>query len=195
MLDPTSLSGMFMQYGRSLLWAITEAIGFCLGVGISLKVFDMLSTDIDEWDEKFKILLNPTDHLGNPTSNAQIGTDAPSLTVRINDDDASEVVEFSTTAVISDENDVINVEGSDPGANSINLPITIAKESAKNIVLKYSIDHTYNYPEGSDFYYDADFPNNENIATKGYDYNFGTVTTNVAGDSICLLYTSDAADE
>ena len=51
MLDPTSLSGMFMQYVRSLLWAITAAIGFGLGVGISLKVFDMLSTDIDEWEE------------------------------------------------------------------------------------------------------------------------------------------------
>ena len=51
MLDPTSLSGMLMQYGRSLLWAITAAIGFGLGVGISLKVFDMLSTDIDEWEE------------------------------------------------------------------------------------------------------------------------------------------------
>ena len=51
MLDPTSWSGMFAQYGRSLLWAITAAIGFCLGVGISLKVFDWLSTDIDEWEE------------------------------------------------------------------------------------------------------------------------------------------------
>ena len=51
MLDPTSWSGMFAQYGRSLLWAITAAIGFGLGVGISLKVFDLLSTDIDEWEE------------------------------------------------------------------------------------------------------------------------------------------------
>jgi uncharacterized membrane protein YjfL (UPF0719 family) len=42
---------MFAQYGRSLLWAITAAIGFGLGVGISLKVFDWLSTDIDEWEE------------------------------------------------------------------------------------------------------------------------------------------------
>ncbi len=50
-LDPTSWSGMFAQYGRSLLWAITAAIGFGLGVGISLKVFDWLSTDIDEWEE------------------------------------------------------------------------------------------------------------------------------------------------
>ena len=51
MLDPTSWSGMFAQYGRSLLWAITAAIGFGLGVCISLKVFDWLSTDIDEWEE------------------------------------------------------------------------------------------------------------------------------------------------
>ena len=51
MLDPTSWGGMFAQYGRYLLWAITAAIGFGLGVGISLKVFDWLSTDIDEWAE------------------------------------------------------------------------------------------------------------------------------------------------
>jgi len=51
MLDPTSWGGMFAQYGRSLLWAITAAIGFGLGVGISLKVFDWFSTDIDEWEE------------------------------------------------------------------------------------------------------------------------------------------------
>ena len=37
MLDPMSLEGMFAQYGRSLLWAITAAVGFGLGVGISLK--------------------------------------------------------------------------------------------------------------------------------------------------------------
>ncbi|MFL3026629.1 MAG: hypothetical protein ACJZZ8_03975 [Candidatus Neomarinimicrobiota bacterium] len=51
MLDPMSMEGMFIQYGRSLLWAITAAIGFGLGVGISLKVFDWLSSDIDEWEE------------------------------------------------------------------------------------------------------------------------------------------------
>ena len=51
MLVPTSWGGMFAQYGRSLLWAITAAIGFGLGVGISLKVFDWLSSDIDEWEE------------------------------------------------------------------------------------------------------------------------------------------------
>ena len=51
MLDPMSMEGMFAQYGRSLLWAITAAIGFGLGVGIALKVFDWLSSDIDEWEE------------------------------------------------------------------------------------------------------------------------------------------------
>jgi len=47
MLDPTSWSGMFAQYGRSLLWAITAAIGFGLGVGISLKVFDWRSLSVE----------------------------------------------------------------------------------------------------------------------------------------------------
>ena len=51
MLYTTSWGCIFAQYGRSLLWAITAAIGFGLGVGISLKVFDWLSTDIDEWEE------------------------------------------------------------------------------------------------------------------------------------------------
>ena len=141
----------------------------------------------DEWDEKFKIVLNATDHATNPTQNAQIGTDAPSLTVRINDNDANEEVAFSTTTTTDDENDVTNVEGSDPGANTINLPIAIAKQSGKDIVLKYSIDHTLNYPGASDLYYDADYPNNENTATKGHDYNFGTVITNAAGDSIVTI--------
>ena len=32
-------------------WSITAAVGFAFGIGIALKVFDMLSTDIDEWEE------------------------------------------------------------------------------------------------------------------------------------------------
>ena len=71
------------------------------------------------------------------------------------------------------------------------------------MVLKYSIDNVINYPSASDFYYDPTYARNENIATRGHDYNFGTVTTNASGDSIvtiaagntiayipCLLYTS-----
>ena len=40
-----------MQYARAIGWSITAAVGFAFGIGIALKVFDMLSTDIDEWEE------------------------------------------------------------------------------------------------------------------------------------------------
>ena len=36
---------------KSNRWSITAAVGFAFGIGIALKVFDMLSTDIDEWEE------------------------------------------------------------------------------------------------------------------------------------------------
>ena len=88
-------------------------------------------------------MLNATDHAANPTQNVQIGTDAPSLTVTISDNDDLEEVAFSTTAAEDDENDVTNAEGTDPGANSINLPIAIVQQSGKDIVLKYSIDHNF----------------------------------------------------
>ncbi|HIF83581.1 MAG TPA: DUF350 domain-containing protein, partial [Candidatus Marinimicrobia bacterium] len=32
-------------------WSITAAVGFAFGIGIALKVFDWLSTEIDEWEE------------------------------------------------------------------------------------------------------------------------------------------------
>jgi uncharacterized membrane protein YjfL (UPF0719 family) len=35
----------------SLGWILTASIGFALGVGIAIKVFDALSTNIDEWEE------------------------------------------------------------------------------------------------------------------------------------------------
>jgi uncharacterized membrane protein YjfL (UPF0719 family) len=37
--------------GYAILWAITASIGFAFGVGLAIKVFDWLSTDIDEWEE------------------------------------------------------------------------------------------------------------------------------------------------
>ena len=49
--DPNTLSGILMQYGRAVGWSITAAVEFAFGVGIALKVFDWLSTDIDEWEE------------------------------------------------------------------------------------------------------------------------------------------------
>lgn len=51
MFDPTSLSGLFIEYARALGWSIVAAVGFAFGVGVALKVFDWLSTDIDEWEE------------------------------------------------------------------------------------------------------------------------------------------------
>ncbi|MBI66483.1 MAG: hypothetical protein CMG65_01660 [Candidatus Marinimicrobia bacterium] len=51
MLDPTSFSGLLAEYGRAIGWSIAAAIGFSFGVGLALKVFDWLSTGIDEWEE------------------------------------------------------------------------------------------------------------------------------------------------
>tara|TARA_S200000501_G_scaffold311821_1_gene302613 strand:+ start:13208 stop:13447 length:240 start_codon:yes stop_codon:yes gene_type:complete len=49
--DPNSLIGMLTQYLRAVGWSIAAAVGFAFGIGIALKVFDMLSTEIDEWQE------------------------------------------------------------------------------------------------------------------------------------------------
>lgn len=51
MLDPTSWGGTFLAYLRALGWSIVAAVGFAFGVGIAIKVFDWLSSDINEWEE------------------------------------------------------------------------------------------------------------------------------------------------
>ena len=51
MLDPTSFSGLLAECGRAIGWSVAAAIGFSFGVGLALKVFDWLSSDIDEWEE------------------------------------------------------------------------------------------------------------------------------------------------
>ena len=45
------LEETLLQYLRAVGWSVTAAVGFAFGVGIALKVFDWLSTDIDEWEE------------------------------------------------------------------------------------------------------------------------------------------------
>ena len=45
------LEETLLQYLRAVGWFITAAVGFAFGVGIALKVFDWLSTDIEEWEE------------------------------------------------------------------------------------------------------------------------------------------------
>jgi len=51
MSDPNSVMGLLTQYARAVGWSITAAVGFAFGIGIALKVFDWLSTEIDEWEE------------------------------------------------------------------------------------------------------------------------------------------------
>ena len=51
MPDPNTLMGLLTHYARAVGWAIAAAVGFAFGIGIALKVFDWLSTEIDEWEE------------------------------------------------------------------------------------------------------------------------------------------------
>jgi uncharacterized membrane protein YjfL (UPF0719 family) len=39
------------QFARSFGWAIVAAISFAFSMGLAIKVFDLLSRDIDEWEE------------------------------------------------------------------------------------------------------------------------------------------------
>ena len=50
-MDPFSWSYTLMSYLKGIGWAIVASIGFSFGVGLAIKVFDWLSTKIDEWEE------------------------------------------------------------------------------------------------------------------------------------------------
>ena len=39
------------QFGKSFGWALVAAVSFALSMGLAIKVFDLLSKDIDEWEE------------------------------------------------------------------------------------------------------------------------------------------------
>jgi len=39
------------QFARSFGWAIVAAISFAFAMGLAIKVFDLLSREIDEWEE------------------------------------------------------------------------------------------------------------------------------------------------
>jgi uncharacterized membrane protein YjfL (UPF0719 family) len=39
------------QFARSFGWAIVAAISFAFAMGLAIKVFDLLSPGIDEWEE------------------------------------------------------------------------------------------------------------------------------------------------
>ncbi|MFQ6606241.1 MAG: DUF350 domain-containing protein [Fidelibacterota bacterium] len=50
-MNPFGLQETLLSYLRAIGWSIAAAIGFSFGVGLAIKVFDWLSTDIDEWEE------------------------------------------------------------------------------------------------------------------------------------------------
>ncbi|MCH7611917.1 MAG: DUF350 domain-containing protein [Candidatus Marinimicrobia bacterium] len=50
-MDPFGIESTLLSYLRAIGWSITAAIGFSFGIGLAIKVFDWLSSDIDEWEE------------------------------------------------------------------------------------------------------------------------------------------------
>ena len=50
-MDPFSWSYTFTMYLRAIGWALVAALGFSLGIGLAIKVFNLLSKDINEWEE------------------------------------------------------------------------------------------------------------------------------------------------
>ena len=51
LLDTFGLKSVFATYARAIGWSVVAALGFSIGIGLALKVFDWMSTDIDEWEE------------------------------------------------------------------------------------------------------------------------------------------------
>ena len=45
------ISLTLLQMGRSLAWAVVAAVSFAFAMGLSIKVFDWMSKDINEWEE------------------------------------------------------------------------------------------------------------------------------------------------
>ena len=130
-----------------------------------------------EFDETIKLSIG-TDVSPSPI-NANKASDNTELVITIsNDGEDKTTVAFSSASNSGSEDDV----------SPINIPISLAKKSGKDVTLKYSIDYAFNYPKNPSLYYDSDNPNNKNIATKGIDYTFGnTIEKNALGDSIITI--------
>jgi uncharacterized membrane protein YjfL (UPF0719 family) len=47
----SELSTTAVSMVRSLLWAVVAAVSFAFAMGLSIKVFDWMSKDINEWEE------------------------------------------------------------------------------------------------------------------------------------------------
>ena len=50
-LDPFGWQSIINSYLRAIDWSVVAALGFSIGIGLALKVFDWMSTDIEEWEE------------------------------------------------------------------------------------------------------------------------------------------------
>ena len=50
-LDPFGWQSIINSYLRAIGWSVVAALGFSIGIGLALKVFDWMSTDIEEWEE------------------------------------------------------------------------------------------------------------------------------------------------
>ena len=44
-------TGQLVQYISAIGWVLSAALGFSLGVGIALTVFDKMTPSIDQWSE------------------------------------------------------------------------------------------------------------------------------------------------
>jgi hypothetical protein len=49
--DPFGWQSVLSTYMRAIGWSVVAALGFSIGIGLALKVFDFMSGDIEEWDE------------------------------------------------------------------------------------------------------------------------------------------------
>ena len=47
----SKFTSMLWQMGRNLLWALVAAVSFAFSMGLTIKMFDALSQDINEWEE------------------------------------------------------------------------------------------------------------------------------------------------
>ena len=47
----SDLQQTLMAMAKSVAWAIVASVSFAFAMGLSIKVFDFLSKDINEWEE------------------------------------------------------------------------------------------------------------------------------------------------
>jgi len=133
--------------------------------------------DIYEFDETIKLSIG-TEASPVPTNAKKAASNTELVITVKNDGESKTSLKFSTTLSSDNENTT----------DLINFPIVLESQSGKDVIFKYTVNNVDNYPSDGDRFYNALYPNNKNIATKGIDYNFGSsITTNIDGDSIITI--------